>query len=411
MKNSASILLLLLLTATVAITVLPCFPEQMPTVEMMWSNPMAVWDLKVSKDGNYIAAVNETGLYYFAVNDPNPRWWKNIPGGFTSVAVSADGKYVIAGSMVGENIFYFADADEKIGEITEATWWSVSLGGTVEPGTLDISDDGEYVVVGGTGPTVYYFADCTTRSGSGQTSTWSDMLDVSDIRAVDMSPNGRYVVAGGYNNTIEPGFVVFYKDANTAPYPTKPLWDAWSKVNETILDIAVSDDGYAVTAVTASPPKTLYYWAEATTLTGDPSATWKSEGYFRSVDTSSDGDEVVAGGMPPIPPCLHFWAEARSRTGPLEEETWIELKDMDVLDVAISDDGSIVAATTHIGVESDYNVYFFTSDGELIDGFELESFSPLISMSGDGSIVAVGGPGFDSIYTFKITRHVPVGGE
>ncbi|NWG09024.1 MAG: hypothetical protein HXX80_01710 [Nitrososphaerales archaeon] len=80
-----------------------------------------------------------------------------------------------------------------------------------------------------------------------------------------------------------------------------------------------------------------------------------------------------------------------------------------MLDVAISDDGSIIAATTQTGVAPDYKVYFFTSDGSLISQFELEQFSPILSMSGDGSIVAVGGPGWDSLYVFRV--RLPVGGE
>jgi hypothetical protein len=63
-------------------------------VEMLWNNTMSVYDVAVSRDGNYIAAVNGSGLYYFAANSSSPRWWENPPTYFISVAISADGEYV-----------------------------------------------------------------------------------------------------------------------------------------------------------------------------------------------------------------------------------------------------------------------------------------------------------------------------
>jgi len=143
-----------------------------------------------------------------------------------SVAISSNGKYVAAGNNSGINpgsIYYFADADTKgPGLITQPTWISdLFFGGSIERGTLDMSDDGEYVVVGGTGIDVWYFAGCTQRSSFGETATWTDHLTYAlDILTVDMSSNGKYVVAGGSNGTgggVYPGFVIFYTDAYAMP--------------------------------------------------------------------------------------------------------------------------------------------------------------------------------------------------
>ncbi len=412
MKENPSITAVLLLSVALTVSVvLPCVFGQELTVEELWSDPMEVFDLAVSSDGNYIAVVNDAGLYFFAADNPEPLWWFELPGGFMSVAISADGNYVVAGNDTGY-IGYFADASTKTGLVAEATWWSEDLGGAVEPGTLDMSSDGNYVVLGGSGENIYYFADCTSRSGTGQAATWVDYSVGSEVYAVDISSDGRYVAASGTYDGNDEGFVAFYKDADVKIGTVSPDW-YFIKGNAALTDVAVSDDGYAVASVSTPrkiPFYTLYYWANALTLIGDPAATWTSTYIYTSVDMSSDGDEVVAvGGDLLEAPYLHFWSGARDLSDkPME--TWAALQDVDVseLSAAISDDGSLIVATTR--VDDSYSVIFFTSDGDVIDELPLASSSPIISMSEDGSIVAVGGPGYDSIYVFKVIRPGPVGG-
>jgi hypothetical protein len=288
----------------------------------------------------------------------------------------------------------------------------MDLWGPVERGTLDISNDGEYVVVGGTGIGLYYFADCSGRSGSGEVPTWYKYFGINDFLTVHMSSDGSYVAAGGRNNTWE-GFVMFYKNANVAPYPTEPDWCSWD-LSSPITDLAVSDDGYAVVAIDELVIRTLYYWGNATTLAGNPEPTWTNDGAFSCVDMSADGDEVVAGTSPLMPCGLHFWADARKRSGPDQEENWTKLTGEIVFDVAISDDGGVIAATTEMiplamvsptkaVIDSYYKAYFFKSDGTMIDEFGLLQFSNVVSMSGDGRITAVGGGiGLDSLYVFEL---------
>ena len=410
MKEKYPIIAALLLFTALIIVILPCGFGQELTVEELWSNPMEVYDLAVSSDGNYIAAVNDTGLYFFSADNPDPLWWFEAQNGFTSVAISADGNYVVAGNGTEDTgyIGYFADALSLSGRVSDATWWSRNLMGAVEPGTLDMSSDGNYVVVGGTGVNIYYFADCTSRSGPDQTWTWIDPTLGIEIYSVDMSSDGKYVVAGGLYSNDE-GFVVFYKDADIKSEPVNPDWSFYEE-NARTTDVAVSDDGYAVVAtfVHEISPRTLCYWADASTLTDSPQPDWTNDNFFTSVDMSSDGDKVVAVGGPPFDSAyLHFWSGARDLSGkPME--TWVALQDVNELHATISDDGGLIVATTY--VDGSHSIVFFTSDGEVIDEFPLMSSSPIISMSEDGSIVAVGGSGYDSIYVFKVTRPRPVGG-
>ena len=261
--------------------------------------------------------------------------------------------------------------------------------------------------LGGTGVGLYYFAGCTSRSSFDESPTWQRIFGVSDFLTVHISSDGKYVAAGGRNYTSN-GFVMFYKDANDAGANPPPDWFSWSSISSQITDLAVSDDGYTVVAIDEGPiPSTLYCWANATNLTGDPNATWTRNWPFHCVDMSADGDEVIAGTA--LYPCgLHFWADARERSGYDQAENWTRREGEIIWDVAMSDDGGIIAASAQAPDQSNYTAYFFKSDGNMIDNFDLPQCSPLVSMSGNGLITAVAGPGFDSLYVFKtITDTMP----
>jgi hypothetical protein len=375
-------------------------------IEMLWNNSMIVYDVAVSKDGNYIAAVNGTGMFYFEWDNSTPKWWYLWQNTFRSVAISADGEYVVAGDNTG-HLCYFNSSRATTGERNSPTWMSAGLGGPIERGTLDMSDDGEYVALGGTGITVWYYAGCHERRTYNENKTWNNYLAAWDVLTVDISSDGKYVTVGGTNTSFT-GFVAFYVNASTVPYPTEPFWSSWSSISNPIRDLALSDDGYAIVAVDQFAIRTLYYWANAITLSGDPNATWTNNGAFHCVDMSADGNEVVAGTAPPIIGSLDFWADARERSGPDQAENWTRREDEIILDAAISDDGGIIVASAEAPDMSNYTAYFFKADGNMIDKFDLPEYSPLVSMSGNGLTTAVAGPSFDSLYVFRtITDTTP----
>ena len=378
-------------------------PSKIYGIETLWNNSMSVYDVAVSGDGNYLAAVNDTGIFYFASDNSIPKWWYLWQNMFRSVAISADGGYVVAGDNTG-HLCYFNDSRTATNDRSAPMWMSIDLWGPVERGTLDMSDDGEYVVVGGTGVGLYYFAGCTSRSSFDESPTWQRIFGIGDFLTVHISSDGRYVAAGGRNYTSN-GFVMFYKDANETETPFLPNWISWSSIDSTIVELALSDDGYAVAAVGSGP---LYYWANCTNLSDDPDATWTKpvdQSFdFRCVDMSADGDSVVAGSW--LPRSLHFWSGAREREGE-QNETWVRCEGSSIFDVAIDDQGGIIAATGDEVLASP-KAYFFKSNGDMIDEFELDQYSPLISMSGNGLITTVAGPGWDSLYVFKtITDTTP----
>jgi len=368
--------------------------SQVYGIEMLWNNSMQVNDVAVSKDGKYLAAVNGTGLYYFSSSNSTPKWWFPSSGQVLSVALSANGEYVVVGNNSGY-INYFDNSRARTGQQPSPTWTSGDMGGPIERRTLDISDNGEYVTLGGTGVNMWYYAGCTARSDVEQQPNWTDWL-AYDIRAVDMSPDGQYVAAGG--DRFSGGFVAFYENATTATsYPGPRVWHATDSISGTINDLAVSDDGHSVVAVSAS--STLYYWANATALTGDPNATWTHDDGFGCVDMSSNGNSVVAGDY--SSQNLTFWTNAKVRQGS-QTPDWTRLNSTNVLDVALSDDGELMAAAIRTS-SFDYKAYFYLSNGTMLGEFSLLQNSPIVTMSGNGATTAIAGPGFDSLYVFGLT--------
>jgi WD40 repeat protein len=246
---------------------------------------------------------------------------------------------------------------------------------------------------------VFYYANSTERQGPDQSTTWGDWLQITDIRTVDLSPDGKYLAVGGTNSSS--AFVAYYENANMEPYPTDPTWLSWRSIRSSeIRDVVVSDDGYSVAAA-GFAYLTLYYWANATMLAADPNATWTTDGWFWCTDMSADGDSVVAGSHG-ILGSLHYWSNARTREGP-QAEDWVAFEFGDVLDTAISDDGNLIAASVQTGLDN-YTAYFLKSDGTIIEEFNLTQRSPILSMAGNGHITAIGGPGWDSLYVFELLQ-------
>jgi hypothetical protein len=156
-------------------------------------------------------------------------------------------------------------------------------------------------------------------------------------------------------------------------------------------------------------PITLYYWANASNLSGftNISANWTRLHGFSSVDMSSDGDRVVAGYYELNVASLHYWDNARTLSGNNVTETWVRVPDLWVLDVGISDDGGIIVA----GTGHPDCALFYTNDGTLVGNFTLDSPGYIVSMAGSGDSAAVGSSYVDSLHFYKITTTNPVGGE
>jgi hypothetical protein len=384
MKKSSIFLLTILLSSTILFAV-PITSAASYNVVELWSNPMYVMDVAVSTDGQYIAAVNGTTLAFFSRGSSTPLWWyynNSVDEYFLSVAISADGNQVIVGNNSGvspqakDSIYYFDNCLGRSGLQPPSSydWTSVHFLGNipsqVERRTIDISANGEFVVVGGTGENLYYFRDCTSKSGGALNSDWT-IFAGDDVLCVDMTPDGRYVAFGGRNYSSTNGYVDFTGNADllgTHRINWSCNTDSW------IIDIAISNDGYGVAAV-GYPSQTLHYFADATTLSGKQINTWDNTNpLFSSVDVDSSGDRVVAGTIFVEPDgTLHFWDGARTMSGTDITETWTRLHEFDVYDVGIDDSGQIMVATSSSSIDTTgYSANFFAADGSSIANFTID---------------------------------------
>ncbi len=376
-----------LIVISLSSMIVPYVSAQSIAVEL-WSNPLDVVDLAVSRDGNYIAVVNNEGIYLFNSTSSVPRWWYNASVGedFRAVSISGDGSYVAAGNN-SARLLYFNSSNTRLGKQTNPTWTSQDLGfnGLPWEDALDMSDDGNYVVCAQGSAGLFDFANCTTRSGYELPPSRVFIPVGLDITVLDINPNCSYIATGGSDNSI--GFYALIRYADLAVL-------GGGQTTLVIQQISISDDAYALAAVDLG--STTYYWHS-------PTQNWTHSVPFGSVDVSADGDEVVAGS--PNMGGLYFWSSARGRTGE-QPETWTNLEGQPVYDVAISNDGRIIAATSTVKGNSTHKVYFLTSGNITIGEFDISSPATCLSMSGNGHITASGSGDEDSLHVFALTSTI-----
>jgi WD40 repeat protein len=447
-----------------------------PPPTLLWKDDtVGVTDIAVSKNGQYVVAAttgpdgSEVRFYdRVASTDPKTPLW--VAGGGSvleiyAVAISADGESVVAAFHLNltpqeqafslqqqqgppeYGVVYWKNAVTLAGN-PDPTWVSVNLGGPVCGRCLDMSDDGNYVVVDlntlGDG-SVFGIDLWTGAKGlntfpEGQKPTaWGAPGAV--FTSVDMSDDGNYVAAGVLiqNNGLN-GLVAYLKNTRTL---TGLIENGnWiSLVDGRVNDVAISDDGNYVAAATAGLPATVYYWAGAVSrvLNEAPgeTPTWEGETgvSFTSIDMSCDGNSVIAGagfllrdagagglataGAAPTGG-VYFWGGARGLTG-TAPPSWTYPTVSTVSDVAINDAGTYMAAANDVAA---HYAYFFDSSGALkwSEAYPLDSLVSSISISCDGGTLAVGTEGtlpvesggtaylFDTGFSTPCCGPEPVGG-
>ena len=377
-----------------------------PTV--LWSDPVGTNDVTLSKDGNYVAVASGNQLRFYGKGSSTPIWTSTAPSGTVeSVAISANGDCVFVGTILpgGGDVAFWNNARSLTGT-PSPTWSSVNLNGPVSRRCLDISDDGNYVTACGTGQYVFYWANARMRSTSAETYSWRSP-SLGTAECVALSSDGNYVATGGAM------YVAYWKNAKTlTANPQNPDWKSTTPT-DIIVDIAISDDGNYVAAAGTQGASPVYYWANAKILSGNPSTTWDSAAGvdFSSLDMSSDGDSVIAGGIGPSAANegVYFWAGAKGLSG-TPNPTWIYPTQNGVRDVAIDVAGDFMVAVQSI--EPPHRVFFFDR-ATLKWTFDLDNEGLVLSISGDGGTLAIGTSAEETGYLLDTgyrTRTPPVGG-
>ena len=295
------------------------------------------------------------------------------------------------------------------------TWVSTELGGPACARCLDMSDDGNYVVVGLNTLGVNSVYGIDFWAGAKGLVTWGEKptawgAEGAHFTSVDMSGDGNYVAAGVFDQNA--GVVAYLKNTRTL---TGLIENAnWlSPVDGPVADVAISDDGNYVAAATAGLPDTVYYWAGAGSrgLNEPPgeTPTWEGETgvSFTSIDMSCDGGSVIAGASDGV----YFWGEARGLTG-TPPPSWTYPTESTVSDVAINDAGTYMAAANDVTA---HYAYFFDSSGALKwpEAYPLDNLVSSISISCDGGTLAVGteGGGGGTAYLFDTGFSTPCCGR
>ena len=403
MKVRALALSLLLLVALIVCFQIPIavnatiLPTPPPPATLLWYDPVNTLDIALSKDGQYVAIAAQVlspsphgEVRFYSRSSGTPIWTYSAGEGFLSVAISADGDCVAAGN--GSHVCFWKNARSLPGA-PDPTWSSIWLG-PIEYRSLDISDDGNYLVASGTGDSVYYWANAKGLSGNGKPTTWEYHFgyDFSRVHAVDLSSSGDYVVAGtNYDVGLAYAAVAYWKNAKLLTGDSLPNWNS-TEPNSDVVDVAVSDDGNYVAAASGGIG-TVYYWAGAKGRSGNVNpSTWHSDPQvsFSSVDMSSDGDRVVAGGynITSGEPGVYFWAGARGLSGKPQNPTWVYDTANYVEEVAIDAAGDYMAAANDFATPY---VYFLDNSGNLKWQYgPLEHPAQVLSISSAGGTLAIG---------------------
>lgn len=158
--------------------------------------------LSISADGNYIASGSDKKVYIFKKNSSVPIWTYQTSEDVSSIKISQDGNYIVAGdSFGGHNVYFF----NRLNSIPE---WIYSTGGDIV--SVDISSNGDYIVALSWDHYIYLF------NKSSSTPIWRYKLDGIATSNYDygleISSDGKYIVAGGRHHVY-----LFDRDIISAP--------------------------------------------------------------------------------------------------------------------------------------------------------------------------------------------------
>jgi len=274
------------------------------------SGPGSITSVALSSDGSYLAASDpflpDAAIHLFNPSSKIPLWDYKDPKAFRSVAISGDGRYIVAAQAndaedFAMKIFLFewatstllwtADlAGESYADIAISEDGSkIAVGGrqiylfdkssnsplwTFEPGggaNVSISKDGSYIAAGTSGitPRLYLF------NSSSNVPVWT----YETAGGVEISADGYYVaVSGGSVSGGFKGFLVFQKDSNL---PVRTFSTA-----EIPVGVAISNAGHMIAGIDY---ETLYLFNK-----DHPEPLWRYGGAFKGVRMSGDGNYVVA---------------------------------------------------------------------------------------------------------------------
>jgi hypothetical protein len=404
------------------------------TVAELWNDTMAanVTCVAVSADGKYMAVATDKGagdnLFFYNTTDPNgtPLWSHPADLNYSSLAISANGSYIIGGSKQDMTMGLF--------NITGDLVWYVDLSGGGPLNSVDISADGEFIVMGvwmtggGGYGVVAVFDNSYPLGGPGDDKSnemeWYYMtkMDLAYVNSVAISADGKYVVAGTDYNSVDDVIFFWNNTDYTQGSEQPPMWRV--DAQESISSVAISADGSSIVAGSSTGYGYLFS-SDKPNPGQEKSPLWYidySPEEILSTDISADGKYAVfgrdSGSIDVYDDSFEYINEDKT-----EDYLWLYEAEGEVNSVVISANGdSIVAGTEYnpnTGAANENTIFLFDSvpfkvgAGGILKN-DLESVNNpewffntsydvnSVSISADGSYIAAGGL-YDPFIDFGIS--------
>ncbi len=241
--------------------------------KLVWAykGNIGIYAVSISADGEYLAIGTSFSdeLIFFSKKSNKPLWKYQATSDVHGLSVSSDGNLVAAGSHSPEEIAYLFSKENNV----PLTKYKTSPDSPVW--TAAMSRDGKYTVYGldsaDTYTSIFLFSnDKNTPLKTWTTDWW--------VRSVDISSNGKYIVAGSGDHNI----YLIDRDKD------EPLWKF--EADERVGSVSISQDGNYIAA--GSKDKKVYFLSKESKI---PIWNYKTDSWVASVAISADGTYIVAG--------------------------------------------------------------------------------------------------------------------
>ncbi len=198
-----------------------------------------IYTVDISSDGSYIVAGDYGDrLFLFSRESSQPVWVYEALGGVHALAISADGSYIASGTHCPDRKAYMHHRSTE-----EPLWGYVTSEGS-PVWAAAISSDGKYAVYGldsaDTYKAVLLFEQESGTPVRAYTTDWW-------VRSVDISDDGKYIVAGSGDHRV----YLFDRDQEEA------VWTF--EADERVGSVAISSDGEYIAA--GSRDKKVYFFS------------------------------------------------------------------------------------------------------------------------------------------------------
>ena len=374
--------------------------------------PVTNWaTMASSADGTFLIAAGGQGPNYTSTNSgttwlPNPQS-PNITGSWQSIACSADGGTIIAGSAFLGGEFYGGQI--SVSTDRGASWTTTNIWSIVT--TVGCSGDGRVMLAGLDHVNGASAAISTNRGSSWQSTIWG-------VYSVGCSADGRrLIVSLGINNPAKPVFI------------SQDWGTTWVQVTNPVINgtsVAISADGKTMMAASSA---FLPNGQTPIVVSRDSGATWTSNSFenvnWSSVASSADGSTLIAaangGGIytwhaPPAPGTVLWTYDAGSaiasspslgpdgtvyfgtagtlyaitNQGPMASAKWTSGIPYVCSSPAVAADGTVYVSAMDSGTPASGYLYAFNSNGSTNWTFYTQgNGSPAIGF--DNTVYATGG--------------------